>query len=139
MVENTEKNNYAEVFPNPLNIYKGSDSKYCETSITIKNLINNYLIFKIYVNIIDKYLIKPSSSFIKPNESKKIIINRNKKNYEENNSIKEKFLIKIYIAEKIVNSDKDAKEMLKQNYDEKKESFNLIVNINLNDSNSKTI
>ena len=130
MVE-SEKNIYAEIFPNPLNIYKGAAGEYCETSMTLKNLTNNYLIFKIWVNIKDIYLVNPSSSFIKPNESKKIIINR-KKNEENNSIIKEKFLIKIYVSETILNSDEEVKEMLKnKKYDEKKEQ-KIRININLN-------
>jgi hypothetical protein len=140
MVENLEKNVYVKEFPNPLNIYKKNENEYFEASITLKNLTNNYLIFKVYINKVDAnqkavYIPKPNTSFIKPFDSKKITVNRYNKSIVENNSNKDKFLIKIHAVDKVLNSDEEVKEMIKnKNYDEKKEQ-NIFINIKVNDSN----
>jgi len=143
MVENLE-NIYVKEFPNPLNIYKKNENEYFEASITLKNLTNNYLIFKVYINKLDAhqktlYVPKPNTSFIKPFDSKKITVNRYNKSIVENNSNKDKFLIKIHAVDKVLNSDEEVKEMIKnKNYDEKKEQ-NIFINIKVNDSNPNPI
>ena len=147
MVENFEnKYKYVEEFPNPLDIYRKNENEYFEASITLKNITNNYLIFKVYINKVDAnqksiYVPKPSTSFIRPNESVKIKVNRyyNKAIEENNNSNNDKFLIKIHQIEKVVNSNEEAKEIIKNKiYDENKEQ-NLFININVKNDYKKNL
>ena len=142
MVENLGNFKYVEEFPNPLDIYRKNENEYYEASITLKNITNNYLIFKVYINSQKfTYVPKPSTSFIRPNESVKIKVNRNyNKALEENNkSNNDKFLIKIHSIEKVVNSNEEAKEIIKNKiYDENKEQ-NLFININLKNDYKKNL
>ena len=142
MVENLGNFKYVEEFPNPLDIYRKNENEYYEASITLKNITNNYLIFKVYINSQKStYVPKPSASFIRPNESIKIKVNRNYNcALEENNkSINDKFLIKIHSIEKVVNSKEEAKEIIKNKiYDENKEQ-NLFININLKNDYKKNL
>ena len=55
-----------EVFPNQLNLTPTKNTPYIESKLNIKNLTNNYVIFKIYNNNINIYSCKPSKSFIPP-------------------------------------------------------------------------
>jgi len=146
MVENSGNFIYVEEFPNPLDIYRKNENEYFEASITLKNITNNYLIFKVYINKVDAnqksiYVPKPSTSFIKPNDYVKIKVNRyyNKAIEENNNSNNDKFLIKIHSIEKVVNSNDEAKEIIKNKiYDEKKEQ-NLFININVKNDYKKNL
>lgn len=146
MVENSENFKYVEEFPNPLDIYRKNENEYFEASITLKNITNNYLIFKVYINKVGAnqksiYVPKPSTSFIKPNDFVKIKVNRyyNKAIEENNNLNNDKFLIKIHSIEKVVNSNEEAKEIIKNKiYDEKKEQ-NLFININVKNDYKKNL
>ena len=65
-----------EIFPNPLNLTITKNTTYLESKLNLKNLTNNYIIFKVFNNNGKIYSAKPSKSFIPPKETKSIQIKR---------------------------------------------------------------
>ena len=83
--------NFVEVFPDPLVLISSKISNQLESNINIKNLTNDYVIFKIYNNQQNKYSVKPSTSFISPMETKTVSVKRFKSEEIEASHLKDKF------------------------------------------------
>ena len=69
-------NKYVDVFPDKIKLSKTFDQNYHEARITLTNLTNNYVVFKVYINKNTIYSANPSSSYIKPKESTTVSIKR---------------------------------------------------------------
>ncbi len=69
-------NKYIEVFPDKIKLSKTFEQNFYESRITLTNLTNLYVVFKVYINKNTIYSANPSSSFIKPKESTTITIKR---------------------------------------------------------------
>lgn len=108
--------NFVEVFPDPLVLTYSNQSNHLESKINLRNLTNEYIIFKIYNNQRLLYSAKPSTSFISPMQSTNITIKRFIKKEEISSKIQQgndKFLLIFYMIKKVINSNEEAKEAFK--------------------------
>ena len=134
-----------EIFPNPLKLIPSKNSPYLESKLNLKNLTNNYVIFKIFNSNSKIYSAKPSKSFIPPKESKNINIKRFTKEEMSSNKGKEQFLLLFYTIDKIINNNDEVKEAFDSklfNPESKQESLiSVIINDNTKDNtiNSENI
>ena len=122
--------NLVEVFPEPLVLISSKISNQLESNLNIKNLTNDYIIFKIYNNQQFKYTVKPSTSFISPMEMKTVSVKRFKSEEIETSSLKDKFLLIFYKVNRVINNNQEAKEIFKsKDYveDEKQETMISII------------
>lgn len=71
-----EGNKYVEVFPNKIVLQKSYDQTYLESKIVLTNLLDKYVVFKVYINKSAIYSANPSTSFIRPKENISINIKR---------------------------------------------------------------
>jgi hypothetical protein len=105
--------NIVSVFPDPLIISQSSSSNYLESKLNLRNLTNDYVIFKLFNNQHSLYSAKPSTSFIPPKESAEIAIKRFKKEVDQTRQGKDKFLLMFYTINKVINDNEEAKEAYK--------------------------
>ncbi len=105
-----QNSNLASVFPDPLVMTQSNNANHCESLLSISNLTNEYLIFKIYNNQHSLYSAKPSTSFVPPKGNVKVKIKRYKK--EGNNELngKDKFLLIFYTINKVIDDNEEARE-----------------------------
>ena len=68
--------NYVEIIPNKIIISKPLGATYYESRISINNLTDKYVIFKVYINKNTLYSANPSCTFIKPKDSVVVNIKR---------------------------------------------------------------
>ena len=118
-----------ELFSNPLELRKNPNNDYYESSLNITNKTRHYLIFKIYINQkLSLYNVHPSTSFLKPNSQINVQVRKYNKEEEEENP-KDKFLIRFFAVNKVVDSNEEVKLMIKnKNYNEE-DKYEEIVNI----------
>ena len=116
-MEGFKTNNLVEVFPDPLILTQLNDGNYMESSLNLRNLTNEYIIFKIFNNQRSLYSAKPSTSFISPMDTTKISIKRfnKEKVISQPEQGKDKFLLLFYTINKIINNNEEAKEAFKNN------------------------
>jgi len=69
-------NKYIDIFPDKIRLSKPFEQNYYEARLTLTNLTNNYVVFKVYINKNTIYSANPSSSYIKPKESITINVKR---------------------------------------------------------------
>ena len=136
-MEGFKTNNLVEVFPDPLILTQLNDGNYMESSLNLRNLTNEYIIFKIFNNQRSLYSAKPSTSFISPMDTTKISIKRfnKEKVISQPEQGKDKFLLLFYTINKIINNNEEAKEAFKNNaynMDSKQEA---IISIIIKDDN----
>ena len=135
-------NNYVEVFPSPLTLLPtNNNSNYLGAKLNLRNLTNEYIIFKVYNNRNQNlvYSVKPSTSFIPPMESTSVSIKRFSKKEKISEECNDKFLLLLYITDKVINNIEEAKEAFKtKNYkeDSKQETI-LSINIQENNNNEQ--
>ena len=114
-----------EIFPNSLELTPSKEKSFIESKLNIKNLTNNYVIFKIYNSKQNLYSVKPSKSFIPPKETKNISVKRFTK--EESPSKKDQMLLIFYSIDKIIKDNDDAKEAFNSKlYNEESKQESLI-------------
>jgi hypothetical protein len=121
------KKNLAKIEPNPLSIKISKDNENkVPNIITIQNLTNKFLIFKLLINNKGILLAKPSTSYILPSQNISVEINV----YQNNLSIdvykKTKILITFIPCDEEIKSVEQAKNLfliLKKNGVEKQETF----------------
>ena len=121
-----------ELFSNPLELRKNNNNDYYESNLSITNKSNHYIIFKIYVNQKQSnYNVNPSTSFLKQKSQLNVQIRKNiTENIEENT--KDKFLIRFFAVNTIIESIEEAKLMIKnKNYNEE-DKYEEVVNIIIN-------
>ena len=136
-MEGFKTNNLVEVFPDPLILTQLNNGNYMESSLNLRNLTNEYIIFKIFNNQRSLYSAKPSTSFISPMDTTKISIKRfnKEKVISQPEQGKDKFLLLFYTINKIINNNEEAKEAFKNNaynMDSKQEA---IISIIIKDDN----
>ena len=112
-----------ELFSNPLKLRKNKENDYFQSNLSITNKSNNYVIFKIYIN----------------QKSSKSQINVNVRKYnkeEQNENLNDKFLIRFFSINKVVESIEEAKLMIKnKNYNEE-DKYEEVVNLIINNENN---
>ena len=125
-----------ELFSNPLKLRKNKENDYFQSNLSITNKSNNYVIFKIYINQkSSSYKVHPTTSFLKPKSQ--INVNVRKYNKEEQNeNLNDKFLIRFFSINKVVESIEEAKLMIKnKNYNEE-DKYEEVVNLIINNENN---
>ena len=118
------------VFPDPLVITQSNNSNVLESKLNLTNLTNDFVVFKIYNNQHSLYSAKPSSSFIPPKETTNVSIKRFKKEENISQVGKDKFLLRFFTINKVVNDNDEAKEAIKKklyNEDSKQETVISII------------
>lgn len=73
MQENQNQNKYIDVFPNKITLSRVFDQNFYESKLTLTNLTDKCVVFKVYINKNTIYSANPSTSFIPPRDN--IIIN----------------------------------------------------------------
>ena len=121
------KKNFAKIEPNPLSIKISRDNENkIPKVITIQNLTNNFLIFKLLINNKGILLAKPSTSYILPSQNISVEINVYQNNLSLDEYKKTKILITFIPCDEEIKSVEQAKNLfliLKKNGVEKQETF----------------
>ena len=121
------KKNFAKIEPNPLSIKISRDNENkIPKVITIQNLTNKFLIFKLLINNKGILLAKPSSSYILPSQNISVEINVYQNNLSLDEYKKTKILITFIPCDEEIKSVEQAKNLfliLKKNGVEKQETF----------------
>ena len=121
------KKNFAKIEPNPLSIKISRDNENkIPKVITIQNLTNKFLIFKLLINNKGILLAKPSTSYILPSQNISVEINVYQNNLSLDEYKKTKILITIIPCDEEIKSVEQAKNLfliLKKNGVEKQETF----------------
>ena len=112
-MEERASSNIVLAFPDPLVITQSNNSNYFESILNLTNLTDDYIVFKIYNNKRELYSAKPSTSFLPPKETSKVVIKRFKKSEEASQMTKDKFLLIFYTINKVINDNEEAKEAIK--------------------------
>ena len=121
------KKNLAKIEPNPLSIKISKDNENkVPNIITIQNLTNKFLIFKLLINNKGILLAKPSTSYILPSQNISVEINVYQNNLSLDEYKKTKILITFIPYDEEIKSVEQAKNLflvLKKNGVEKQETF----------------
>jgi hypothetical protein len=121
-----------ELFSNPLELRKNNNNDYYESNLSITNKSNHYIIFKIYINQKSSlYNVNPSTSFLKPNNQINIQVRKYDKEEKDENT-KDKFLIRFFAVNRVVESNEDAKFMIKNKSYNEEDKYDEIINIIIN-------
>jgi hypothetical protein len=135
--------NLVEIFPNPLNLTITKNTTYLESKLNLRNLTNNYIIFKVFNNNGKIYSAKPSKSFIPPKETKSIQIKRFTKEDFSSKKEGEQFLLLFFSIDKIINNNDEVKEAFESklyNPESKQESMiSVVITDNENNQNKNEI
>ena len=131
-------NNFAEVSPNPLTIIipkENNDKKV--TNLILKNITNNYLVYKFLINTKGVLHAKPPTSFIKPSQSLSIEVNILNNNLPLEDYKRTKLLIMFFKVDEEIKTIEQANEN-KEDEDEKVTYVNYgQLKIELNDKNNE--
>ena len=122
-----------EIFPNPLNLTPTKNTPYIESKLNIKNLTNNYVIFKVFNSNTTIYSAKPSKSFIPPKERKDVYIKRFSK--EETLAKKDQFLFIFYSIDKVINNNDEVKEAFNSKIYNESSEQKIIISVIINNEN----
>lgn len=132
-------NKLVEIFPNPLNLIATKNSSFLESKINIKNLTNNYIIFKVFNNNSTVYSAKPSKSFISPMETKDVHIKRFTKEEIPNKKGKDQFLLLFYSIDKIISNNDEVKEAFDKKLFNKESKQESIITVLISKDESESI
>ena len=124
-----------EIFPNPLNLAPTKNTQYIESKLNIKNLTNNYVIFKIFNNNTNIYSVKPSKSFIPPKERKDIYIKRFTKEEITTKKCKDQFLFIFYSIDKIISNNDEVKDAFNSKIYNESSEQKIIISVTINNEN----
>ena len=124
-----------EIFPNPLNLTPTKNTQYIESKLNIKNLTNNYVIFKIFNNNTNIYSVKPSKSFIPPKERKDINIKRFTKEEITAKKCKDQFLFIFYSIDKIISNNDEVKDAFNSKIYNEGSEQKIIISVTINNEN----
>ena len=124
-----------EIFPNPLNLTPTKNNQYIESKLNIKNLTNNYVIFKIFNNNTNIYSVKPSKSFIPPKERKDIYIKRFTKEEITTKKCKDQFLFIFYSIDKIISNNDEVKDAFNSKIYNESSEQKIIISVTINNEN----
>jgi hypothetical protein len=73
-MENNKR--YVDVFPNKILLSKPNENNFFEAKLTLTNLTNKFVVFKVYINKSTIYSANPSTSFISPKETTIVNVKR---------------------------------------------------------------
>ena len=124
-----------EIFPNPLNLTPTKNTQYIESKLNIKNLTNNYVIFKIFNNNTNIYSVKPSKSFIPPKERKDIYIKRFTKEEITTKKCKDQFLFIFYSIDKIISNNDEVKDAFNSKIYNESSEQKIIISVTIDNEN----
>ena len=124
-----------EIFPNPLILTPNKDTSYIESKINIKNLTNNYVIFRIFNNNTTIYSCKPSKSFIAPKETKDIHVKRFTKEETNAKKGKDQFLFIFYSIDKIISNNDEVKDAFNSKIYNESSEQKIIISVTINNEN----
>jgi hypothetical protein len=71
-----ENNKYLEVLSDKIILTRTTSNPFYESKISLTNLTDKYVVFKVYINKHTIYSANPASSFIPPKENLSITIKR---------------------------------------------------------------
>ena len=121
------KKNFARIEPNPLSLKISRENENKTPNvISIQNLTNKYLIFKLLINNKGIFLAKPSTSFIPPSQTISVEINVYKNNLSLDEYKRTKILMTFIPCDEEIKSVEQAKNLFlvfKKNGVEKQETF----------------
>ena len=121
------KKNFAKIEPNPLSLKISKDNENkIPNVISIQNLTNKYLIFKLLINNKGILLGKPSTSFIPPSQNISVEIDVYKNDLSLDEYKKTKILMTFIPCDEEIKSVEQAKNLFlifKKNGVEKQETF----------------
>ena len=121
------KKNFARIEPNPLSLKISRENENKTPNvISIQNLTNKYLIFKLLINNKGILLAKPSTSYILPSQNISVEINVYQNNLSLDEYKKTKILITFIPCDEEIKSVEQAKNLFlvfKKNGVEKQETF----------------
>ena len=130
-------NIFAEVSPNPLTIEICRNEKEKKTNTLImKNITNDYIVYKFLINTRGVLLAKPPNSFIKPNQSISIDINILNHDLPIEDYNKTKLLLMFIKCNEEIKTIEQAKKKfqeLKNENNEEIEKQETLVNLNVID------
>ena len=130
-------NIFAEVSPNPLTIEICRNEKEKKTNTLImKNITNDYIVYKFLINTRGVLLAKPPTSFIKPNQSISIDINILNHDLPIEDYNKTKLLLMFIKCNEEIKTIEQAKKKfqeLKNENNEEIEKQETLVNLNVID------
>jgi hypothetical protein len=69
-------NKYIEILPDKIILGRSNAQAFYESKITLTNLTNKYVVFKVYINKHTLYSANPANSFIPPKENIALTIKR---------------------------------------------------------------
>lgn len=88
-----EENKYLEVLSDKVILTRTASNPYYEAKITLTNITNKYVVFKVYINKHTLYSANPASTFIPPKENILITIKRLENAADVDPSSKDKIFI----------------------------------------------
>jgi hypothetical protein len=129
---------YIETLPNRIILVKVIDQKFYEGRIQLKNLTNNFVVYRFFNNHHMTYTISPSVYFIKPFETFTVNIKRFDKASIDEAMTKDKLLLVAMESENKMTDINDAKNYIKKEdlYSPSTQQLNLDVELD-NGSNSQ--
>jgi hypothetical protein len=68
--------NYLDVHPNKIILSRPFNQSFYESKLTLTNITDKYIVFKVYINKSTQYSSNPSTGFIKPGDNIVITIKR---------------------------------------------------------------
>ena len=125
------KKNFAKIEPNPLSIKISRDNENkIPKVITIQNLTNKFLIFKLLINNKGILLAKPSTSYILPSQNISVEINVYQNNLSLDEYKKLKIIVIIIPYNEEINSIEEAKNLFRILKMKQKDKQEILINLN---------
>ena len=131
-------NNFAEVSPNPLTIIipkENNDKKV--TNLILKNITNNYLVYKFLINTKGVLHAKPPTSFIKPSQSLSIEVNILNNNLPLEDYKRTKLLIMFFKVDEEIKTIEQAKKKYQELKNQETEKQEILVNLKIFSENDE--
>ena len=122
-------NELAEVFPNPLSFCLTDNNK--KISLTLRNLTNEYILYKFMINTRGVLLAKPPTSFIPPSQSISIDVHLINSDLPLEDYLKTKLLIMFIQSDEEIQSIDQAKKKFQLLKNEENEKQEILVNLDI--------
>ena len=119
----------AEVFPNPLSFCLTDNNK--KISLTLRNLTNEYILYKFMINTRGVLLAKPPTSFIPPSQSISIDVHLINSDLPLEDYLKTKLLIMFIQSDEEIQSIDQAKKKFQILKNEENEKQEILVNLDI--------
>lgn len=130
MEEEEKKQNIVSIYPNPLYMIQAQSSDNLISQISVKNLTNDYVVFKIKLGSkdINIYKLSPSESFIPPKGTTTVEVKRYKRE-DKPNEYQGIMQFSCYTINKVINNNSEAKEAISSKYYNEKSGIKIEVKI----------